>query len=94
MAVNLKEDIKPISYIKSNSAEMLDYINDNKNPIIITQNGDARGVLLDIESYQNMVNALSIMKLLQVSERAIQNKQTKSHAEVFAALEKKIAKQP
>jgi PHD/YefM family antitoxin component YafN of YafNO toxin-antitoxin module len=34
--INLKNDIKPISYIKTNAAEMMDYINENKNPIIIT----------------------------------------------------------
>ena len=73
MNINLKEDIKPISYIKTNAADMMDYINDHKNPIIVTQHGEARGVLLDVESYQSMVNALSIMKLLQVSEKAIQD---------------------
>jgi len=46
MNVNLKEDVKPISYIKSNAAEMLDYINDHKNPIIVTQHGEARGYYL------------------------------------------------
>ncbi|MBC3901206.1 type II toxin-antitoxin system prevent-host-death family antitoxin [Acetobacterium malicum] len=62
--MNLKEDIRPISYIKTHAADMLKYINDNKNPIIVTQNGEARGVLLDVESYQNMINALSLMKLI------------------------------
>ncbi|WP_207725500.1 type II toxin-antitoxin system Phd/YefM family antitoxin [Acetobacterium malicum] len=64
MNINLKEDIRPISYIKTHAADMLKYINDNKNPIIVTQNGEARGVLLDVESYQNMINALSLMKLI------------------------------
>ena len=29
MNVNLKQDVKPISYIKTNAAEMMDYINKN-----------------------------------------------------------------
>jgi len=62
MNINLKEDVKPISYIKTNAAEMIDYINDHKNPIIVTQHGEAKGVLLDVESYQDMVSALSLMK--------------------------------
>jgi prevent-host-death family protein len=86
MNINLKEDIKPISYIKTNAADMIDYINDHKNPIIVTQHGEARGVLLDVESYQNMVNALSLMKLLQVSEKAIQNGKIYNNEEVFSTL--------
>ena len=93
MNVNLKEDIKPISYIKTNAAEMMDYINDHKNPIIITQHGEARGVFLDIESYQNMINALSLMKLLQFSEKSIREGKVYDNDQVFSELRKKISRQ-
>jgi PHD/YefM family antitoxin component YafN of YafNO toxin-antitoxin module len=89
MNVNLKEDVKPISYIKTNAAEMMDYINNNKNPVIVTQHGEARGVFLDIESYQDMINALSLMKLLQFSEKAILEGKVYDNEEVFAELRKK-----
>jgi prevent-host-death family protein len=69
MVINLKDDIKSISYMENNAAEMMDYINDRKNPIVVTQHGEARGVLIDIESYQNMINALSLMKLIQISDK-------------------------
>jgi prevent-host-death family protein len=88
--INLKEDIKPISYIKTNAAEMMDYINDHKNPIIVTQHGEARGVLIDVESYQNMINALGILKLIQISEKAIQDGKVYSSEEVFSRLRKKF----
>jgi prevent-host-death family protein len=91
MNINLKEDIKPISYIKTNAAAMMDYINDHKNPIIVTQHGEARGVLLDVESYQNMVNALSLMKLIQISEKAIQDGKVYDNEKVFSELRAKIA---
>jgi prevent-host-death family protein len=90
MNINLKEDIKPISYIKTNAADMLNYINDHKNPIIVTQHGEARGVLLDVETYQNMVNALSVMKLLQISEKAIQDGKVYENEEVFSSLRAKF----
>ena len=89
MNVNLKEAVKPISYIKTNAAEMIDYINDYKNPIIITQHGEARGVFLDIESYQDMINALALMKLLQFSEKAIREGNVYDNEEVFSELRKK-----
>lgn len=41
--------IKPISYIKSNAAEMMKYVNEQQEPIIITQNGEAKAVLVDFE---------------------------------------------
>jgi len=90
MNINLKEDVKPISYIKTNAAEMMDYINHHKNPIIITQHGEARGVFLDIESYQDMINALSLMKLLQFSEKSIREGKVYDNDQVFLELRKKI----
>ena len=68
MSVNLKEDIKPISYIKANAADVMNYVNDRKNPIVITQNGEARAVLLDIESYQTMQNAFSLLSIFKIAE--------------------------
>ena len=91
MNINLKEDVKPISYIKTNAAEMIDYINDHKNPIIVTQHGEAKGVLLDVESYQDMVNALSLMKLLQFSEKSICEGKVYDNDRVFLDLRKKIS---
>jgi len=90
MNINLKEDVKPISYIKTNAAEMIDYINNCKNPIIITQHGEAKGVFLDIESYQDMINALSLMKLLQFSEKSIREGKVYDNDQVFSELRKKI----
>jgi PHD/YefM family antitoxin component YafN of YafNO toxin-antitoxin module len=90
MNVNLKEDVKPISYIKTNAARMIDYINNNKNPIIITQNGEAKGVFLDIESYQDMINALSLMKLLQMPEKSIREGKVYDNEQVFSELRKKV----
>jgi PHD/YefM family antitoxin component YafN of YafNO toxin-antitoxin module len=93
MNVNLKEDVKPISYIKTNAARMIDYINDHKNPIIITQHGEAKGVFLDIESYQDMVNALSMMKLLQFSEKSISEGKVYDNEQVFSELRDRINQQ-
>ncbi len=56
MSFNLKDDIKPISYIKMNAADMMKYINDKKSSIIITQHGEAKAVLIDIEPLNRMIN--------------------------------------
>ena len=92
MNINLKEDIRPISYIENNAAEMIDYINDRRNPIIVTQYGEARGVLIDIESYQDMISALSLMKLLQISEKSIQEGRVYDNDTVFSEIRERIRK--
>ena len=68
MNVNYKTDIKLISYIKTNAADMMKYVNENRNPIIITQNGEAKAVLMDIDSYQNMQNAFALLNIIKISE--------------------------
>jgi PHD/YefM family antitoxin component YafN of YafNO toxin-antitoxin module len=85
------EDVKPISYIKTNAADMLAYINESKNPIVITQNGVARGVMLDMDSYQKIIDALVLMKLIERSEADIESGAAKDSAQVFAAFEDRLA---
>ncbi|SIQ44544.1 prevent-host-death family protein [Alkalispirochaeta americana] len=89
MSINLKEDIKPISYIKTNAADMMKYINENHNPIIITQNGEAKGVLMDIDSYQEIKDAFALVGIIQLAEDDIKKGQVQSADEVFAELERK-----
>ena len=89
MSINLKEDIKPISYIKTNAADMMKYINENHNPVIITQNGEARGVLMDIESYQEIKNAFALMSIIQLAENDVKNGKVQSSDAVFAELKEK-----
>ena len=68
MSLNLKEDIRPISYVKANAADMMNYVNESKNQVVITQNGEARAVLVDIESYQNMQDAFSLLSIFKIAE--------------------------
>jgi len=89
MNVNFKNDIKPISYIKTNAAEMMKYVNDNRNPIIITQNGEAKAVLMDIDSYKNMQNAFALLNIIKISEDEIKRGNYQKLENVFAELENK-----
>jgi prevent-host-death family protein len=86
MNVNFKNDIKPISYIKTNAAEMMKYVNDNRNPIIITQNGEAKAVLMDIDSYQNMQNAFALLNIIKISEDEIKRGEYQDSDTVFTEL--------
>ena len=86
MITNVQECIKPISYIKTNAADMMNFVNDRKEPLIITQNGESRAVLIDIESYQEMKNAFTLLKIMQLSEKDAKAGKTKPASEVFANL--------
>lgn len=92
MAVNLKADVKPISYIKTNAADMMKYINETHSPIVITQNGEAKAVLLDIESYQNMENAFTLLGMIRISENDMKNGKIKKAEDVFSDLRKRLGK--
>lgn len=92
MAINLKDDIKPISYIKTNAAEMMKYVTERHNPIIITQNGEARAVLLDIKSYQNMKDAFSLLSIIKISENEIAKGQFQDSDEVYDEIKSKFFK--
>ena len=86
MLTNIQECIKPISYIKTNAADMMNFVNDRKEPLIITQNGESRAVLIDVESYQEMKNAFTLLKIIQLSEKDVKAGKTKRASEVFANL--------
>jgi len=92
MALNLRENVKPISYVKTNAAQMMDYVNERRNPIIITQNGEARAVLMDINTYQDNEDAFALLSILKIAEKDIESGNVKDPDEVFNALRKKLTK--
>lgn len=90
MIANIKECIKPISYIKTNAAEMMSFVNERKSPMIITQNGESRAVLIDIQSYQEMKDAFNLMKIIQISQNDIKAGRVESCDKVFSDLRKEF----
>ena len=90
--MKISSDIKPISFLKSHAADILKQINDTHRPIVITQNGEPRGVLQDPESYDNMRKAIGLLKLISQGEEDIKQGNTKTQDRVFSDLEKMLAK--
>jgi prevent-host-death family protein len=85
--MNISEDIKPITYLKSRAADLLKQINETHRPVIITQNGEPKAVLQDPKSYENMRNAIGILKLISLGEEDIRAGRVKSQEEVFDIME-------
>ena len=85
--MNISRDIKPVTYLKSRASDLLKQINETHRPVVITQNGEPRAVLQDPESYENMRNAIGLLKLISLGEQDIKCGKSKSQVEVFANIE-------
>ncbi|MGE4267974.1 MAG: type II toxin-antitoxin system Phd/YefM family antitoxin [Deferribacterales bacterium] len=88
--MDIKNNIKPISYIKANAAEVLKQVNETRSPIVITQNGESKAVLMDAGSYQEMMDAMAMLKIIAMGEKDIAEGRVSSHEDVKKRLEEKI----
>ena len=88
--MKITNDIKPITYLKSKAADVLNQINETRRPIIITQNGEPRAVLQDPESYENMRNAIGLLKLISLAENDVTTGNTSTQERVFARIEENL----
>ncbi len=88
--MGIKQDIRPVTYLKSRAADLLSQINETHRPVVITQNGEPRGVLQDPESYEKMRGAIGMLKLLVQGEDDFRKERTIPQKQVFKQLKKKL----
>ena len=63
--------VKSISYLKANAAEMLHTLAEAREPVLITQNGEAKAVLQDVASYEELQETLALLKLLALGQQDV-----------------------
>lgn len=63
--------VKPISYLKANAAEVLKQLAEQREPLVITQNGEAKAVLQDVRSYEQTQETLALLKILALGNHEI-----------------------
>ena len=78
--------IKPISYLKANAADVLQELQEQRKPLIITQNGEAKAVIQDIVSYEETQETLALLKILALGNQQIADNKVKPIAEVVKRL--------
>jgi prevent-host-death family protein len=88
--MQLSQDIKPISYLKAKTADVINSVNENQRTIVITQNGEAKAVVQDIRSYENIQNSLNLLKLIIQSENDITENKVTAQDKMFKNLEQKL----
>jgi prevent-host-death family protein len=65
------DQIRPISYLKANTAEILRRLAERGEPLIITQNGVAKAVVQDIATYEQTQETMALLKILALGYRQI-----------------------
>ena len=83
--------VKPISYLKANAAEVLTRLTEQREPLVITQNGEAKAVLMDVASFEETQETLALLKILALGNQDVAAGKIKPAADVIARLRAKRA---
>ena len=84
--MKLSGQVKPISYLKAHMAEIVRNLGENRAPLVITQNGEAKVVIQDIESYEQTQETLALLKILALGSRQIEEGKVQPAGEVIKRL--------
>ncbi|MBT2297196.1 MULTISPECIES: type II toxin-antitoxin system Phd/YefM family antitoxin [Pseudomonas] len=86
--MKLSSQIKPISYLKSHTAEIVKTITESREPLIITQNGEAKLVVMDVKSFEEQEDTMALLKLLAMGNREIEEGNFRDVEDVFTELDR------
>ena len=84
--MKLSTQIKPISYLKAHAADVVRDLSERQEPLVITQNGEAKLVVQDIRSYEQTQETLALLKILALGMRQIHEGHVRSATEVIDTL--------
>lgn len=83
--------VKPISFLKANAAEVLATLSERREPLVITQNGEAKAVLQDVASFEATQETLALLKVLALDNQEVAAGRIKPIGEVVSRLKAKKA---
>jgi len=83
------KQVKPISYLKANAAEVLLRLEQERQPFVITQNGEAKAVIQDVASYEQTQETLALLKILALGNREIEERKVIAADEVVQQLRRR-----
>jgi prevent-host-death family protein len=86
--MKLSSQIKPISYLKSHTAEIVKTLTESREPLVITQNGEAKLVVMDVKSFEEQEDTMALLKLLAMGNREIEEGKFRDAEDVFTDLDK------
>jgi prevent-host-death family protein len=86
MDMKFSSQIKPISYLKAHAAEIVRNLSGQGDPLVITQNGEAKVVIQDIESYEQIQETMALLKILALGTRQIEEDKVQPAGDVIQRL--------
>ena len=86
--MTLATQIKPISYLKSNAADIVKNFASNPESLIITQNGEAKMVVMDIHEYERQQETFALLKLIAIGKKEFELGQFQEADAFFAEMDK------
>lgn len=86
--MKLTTRVKPISYLMSHAAEIVKEVSDSREPMLFTQDGEARVILMDVASYEEQQETMALLKVLSLGHLEIENGDFRPAEDVFAELDK------
>jgi len=87
--MKLSSQIKPISYLKAHAADIVRQLAEGAEPLVITQNGEAKVVVQGIQQYEQNQETLALLKILALGNQQIVQNKVKTVAEVIKNIRKK-----
>ncbi|PKN24311.1 MAG: antitoxin, Phd family protein [Deltaproteobacteria bacterium HGW-Deltaproteobacteria-21] len=84
--MKLSSQIKPISYLKAHAAEIVRELGEKREPLVITQNGEAKVVIQDIGSYEQTQETMALLKILALGTRQIEEGKVQPAKDVIKRL--------
>ena len=84
--MKLSCQIKPVSYLKAHAAEIVCTLRDQGQTMVITQNGEARAVLQDIDSFEKTQETMALLKILALGNRQVDTSQVEPATDVIMRL--------
>ncbi len=87
-----RRDVKPITYLKSRTADLVREVTEGGHAVTITQNGDAKVVVMDVDTYDRWRAAMALLKLIAQAESDVQGGRKLKQVDVFRRAEEAIGR--
>ncbi|MGE4441546.1 MAG: type II toxin-antitoxin system Phd/YefM family antitoxin [Desulfomicrobium sp.] len=84
--MKFSSQVKPISYLKSHAAEVAATLAETRRPLVVTQNGEARLVVMDVRTYEEQEETMALLKLLALGNKDVEKSAFRSAEDVFRDL--------
>ncbi len=86
--MKLSERVRPISWLKFHAADIVRDFEENRNPLIVTQNGEAKMVVMDIRTYEEQLETMAFLKLINLGKKEISEEKFQGVENFFTEMER------